>query len=124
MIFKGRRKITTDMTSDQLKGNDELLKQVINTAMITHTMNKREIEYLLEYSKGDQPILRKTKVIRPEINNIMVINHADMITRNIVGYFLGTPIQYTQANGEDGVKKQIDMLNRFVAYEGKHSTGR
>ena len=122
MIFKGRRKITTDITSDMLKESEVLLKQVINTAMITHTQNRREIEYLLEYSKGDQPILRKTKAIRPEINNIMVINHADMITRNIVGYFLGTPIQYTQANGEDKVKKQIDMLNRFVAYEGKHST--
>ena len=56
MIFKGRRKITTDVTSDELKQSDGLLKQVINTAMITHTKNRREIEYLLEYSKGDQPI--------------------------------------------------------------------
>jgi len=59
-----------------------------------HLANKREIDYLIDYRNGIQPILNKVKDIRPEINNTIVFNHAQMITRDIIGYFLGTPIQY------------------------------
>lgn len=122
--LKGRRKITTDVTSEELKGNLEALYQVINVAMDTHIKNKREIDYLINYAKGDQPILQKQKEIRPEINNTMVLNHAEMITRNIVGYFLGTPIQYTHAQGDESKKKALDMFNRFVSYEDKPTVDR
>ena len=68
-------------------------------------MNKADIDYLINYRNGQQPILYKTKAIRPEINNILLINHAQMITRTINGYFLGTPIQYIQSGSD---KKRID----------------
>ena len=63
---------------------------------------------------------KKTKPIRSEINNKLVVNHAQMITRMINGYFLGTPIQYIQSGGTDK-KTQIDELNRYVSYEDKAS---
>ena len=69
---------------------------------------------------GDQRILYKEKIVRPEINNKLVINHAQMITRDIIGYFLGTPIQYIQS-GMGDKKESIDELNRIVQYEDKAS---
>jgi SPP1 family phage portal protein len=119
MIIKGRRKINTEYNSEDLMdlGN---LARIINVSMQTHKLNKADIEYLINYSQGVQPILDKTKIVREEINNTLVINHAQMVTRTIMGYFLGTPIQYIQ-NGASVNKDEIDMLNRYVAYEDKAS---
>lgn len=119
MILTGRRKIVSEYKSADLANFDNLVN-LLNVSYGTHALNKVEIDYLVNYRNGDQPILDKTKTIRPEINNILVINHAQMITRSVIGYFLGTPIQYIQ-NGADN-KEAIDMLNRFVAYEDKSST--
>lgn len=119
MMLKGRRKITTQFTSADLV-NISNLSELINTSMASHLVNKSEIDYLMNYKNGLQPILDKEKVVRDEINNKVVFNHAQMITRNIIGYFLGTPIQYIQ-NGNAEVKDEIDMLNRFVQYEDKAS---
>lgn len=126
MLFKGRRKIITDFTIEDLidsVGNINMLNlaKLLNSSMNTHILNKEEIDYLINYSHGEQPILSKTKLVRPEINNTLVLNHAQMVTRSIIGYFLGTPIQYIQ-NGNSAVKTQIDELNRYVAYEDKSST--
>jgi len=115
----GRRKITSPMTSKDLV-ELENLETCINSAMQYHNLNKIDIDYLVNYRLGEQPILAKTKVIRDDINNILVINHAQMITRNIIGYFLGTPIQYIQ-NGDTKKKDAIDELNRYVQYEDKAS---
>ena len=118
MILKGRKKITSELSSADLV-DFNLLSNAINSAKLVHESNKYEIDYLMNYRNGIQPILQKSKVIRDEINNTLVINHAQMITRTIIGYFLGTPIQYIQSGGGD--KMEIDMLNEFVAYEDKAS---
>lgn len=116
MILKGRRKINSGYkTSDMLEF--ENVRHVINNAMNTHRANKAEIDYLLDYHKGVQPILEKIKLVRPEINNILLVNHAQRITRTIVGYFLGNPIQYIQNNLES--KDDIDNLNKILSYEHK-----
>lgn len=118
MILKGRRKIVSEYTSDDLRDFSNLTN-LINVSLDTHRLNKTEIDYLVDYKNGTQPILLKEKDIRPEINNKLVVNHAQMITRAIIGYFLGTPIQYIQ-NSAKG-KEEIDQLNRFIAYEDKSS---
>jgi SPP1 family phage portal protein len=119
MIYKGRRKITSDFTSEDLRVTENLVK-LLNTAFLTHAMNREEIIYLIDYKNGVQPILSKTKTVRPEINNILVVNHAQMATRMINGYFLGNPIQYI-LNGDSNKKQAIDDLNRYVQYEDKAS---
>ena len=118
MIFKGRRKIISSYTQNDLLDINNVLT-MINTTMAIHQLNKHEIEYLINYRNGDQPILHKCKPIRDEINNKLVINYAQMITRTIIGYFLGTPIQYIQSGAQK--KTQIDKLNKFVQYEDKAS---
>ena len=119
MILKGRRKIVSEFQSDDLKDVQNMVK-LLNASKIVHLQNKIDIDYLVEYRRGLQPILNKEKVIRDEINNTLVINHAQMITRNVIGYFLGTPIQYIQSGAN--AKDEIDYLNKCVAYEDKSST--
>ena len=118
MILKGRRKITTEYSSSDIQNIDTLVK-VINSGRDIHLQNKLEIEYLIDYKNGIQTILNKEKSVRPEINNKLVVNHAQMITRNVIGYFLGTPIQYIQSGADK--KEEIDRLNKYVAYEDKSS---
>lgn len=118
----GRRKIVSDRKSKDLRDKD-VLADVLNNAMATHNLNRGEIEYLLNYKNGQQEILNKRKKVRKEINNKVVINHAQMATRNIVGYFLGTPIQYVQDGLRDR-KDLVDELNRCVQYEDKSNVDR
>lgn len=118
----GRKKITSNRTSEELR-NPQVLADVINRAMDTHQINKSAIDYLIGYGKGKQSILTKKKEIRPEINNTTVINHAQMVTRNVVGYFLGSPIQYI-SGGDGGNQELIDELNKDVQYEDKSSVDR
>lgn len=120
MILKGRNKIVTSVKSEELY-DFNTVATLINRTMAEHLVNKRDIDYLMDYKNGKQTILDKTKLVRDEINNKLVLNHAQMITRTVVGYFLGTPIQYIQS-GDTDKKEEIDMLNRFVQYEDKSST--
>lgn len=122
MRLSGRTKLMSNVDSKDLMDLD-ILADAINTAKAKHDLNKIEIDYLIEYKKGKQTILDKKKPIRDEINNKIVINHAQMVTRNIVGYFLGTPVQYIQ-DGKENKKDLIDELNRCVQYEDKASVDR
>jgi len=116
MVLKGRKKILAEYSNDELRDVNNLIT-VLNNSRPTHLINKVQIDYLVNYRSGVQPILDKVKLVREEINNKLVINHAQMITRNIIGYFLGTPIQYIQSGAD--FKEEIDMLNKYVAYEDK-----
>lgn len=119
-LLGGRQKIISDYTVDDMKDLDKIVS-LLNDAMPIHEQNKSDIDYLIKYRNGTQPILDKTKPVRDEINNTLVINHAQMITRNIVGYFLGNPIQYI-LSGDSSKKDAIDTLNRYVQYEDKATT--
>lgn len=119
MILKGRRKIVTEFTSSDLENVANLI-DFINSTIGVHEHNSMEIDYLIQYYRGIQPVLDREKSVREEINNKVVINNAQMITRNVIGYFLGNPIQYIQAGADK--KLQIDELNKYVSYEDKSST--
>lgn len=119
MLFQGRRKISYPLEQEQLTDFGKVA-ELVNGTISTHMANKREIDYLTSYWKGYQPILGKTKPIRSEINNVILLNHAQRITRTITGYFLGTPIQFIQAT--EAVKDGVDELNKILSYEDKSST--
>lgn len=121
MILNGRKKIYTQFRNKDFVGEQGIINLItaINAASTTHLNNKYEIDYLVAYKNGTQTVLDKEKTIRPEINNKLVINHAQMVTRMITGYFLGTPIQYVQSGYDK--KEEIEMLNKIVAYEDKAS---
>ena len=71
----GRRVIYTDATEI----TDKNVVAELNKATNKHLLNRGEIEYLWNYYCGKQPILERTKQVRPEICNRIVENRANEI---------------------------------------------
>ena len=92
--------------------------EVVTNAMSTHLSNQQDIQYLLDYYKGKQPILQRHKDVRPEINNKVVENRAYEIVSFKVGYLMGQPIQYVKrSTGQDD--ESIAELNEEMYLENK-----
>ena len=106
----GRRVITTDVSEITADNVVEVLKK----AMEDHELNRGEIEYLWKYFKGDQPILQRTKTVRPEICNKIVENRANEIVSFKVGYLCGEPIQYVGRSNDTAVGESICALNEYM----------
>lgn len=93
---------------------DELSK-----ALSIHNQNAREIEYLDRYYRGDQPILYRKKINRPEINNKIVINLAYELVERKTAEICAEPIQYVLRGTDDNKSKQITELNVTMDSESK-----
>ncbi len=115
MEMYGRRVITTDATVL----TDVNIVDELNKALVTHNTNRAEIEYLWNYYRGKQPILLRTKKVRPEICNKIVENRANEIVSFKVGYLCGEPIQYVGRNGDESVSRAIAELNEMMFSENK-----
>ena len=113
----GRRVITTDVT-EITAGN---VVDVLRDAMSVHELNRSEIDYLWKYYKGDQPILTRTKTVRPEICNKVVENRANEIVSFKVGYLCGEPIQYVGRNSDASITQSIGALNEYMFLVDKPS---
>ena len=113
--MNGRRVIKTsvkEITRDNVV-------DVLQKALATHELNRSEIDYLWNYYRGKQPILNRTKEVRPEICNKIVENRANEIVSFKVGYLCGEPIQYVGRNGEESTAKSIAALNEIMFAEDK-----
>ena len=115
MEMYGRRVITTDT----ITLTDANIVSEVNKAFDTHNLNRGEIEYLWDYFRGKQPILRREKKVRPEICNRIVENRANEIVSFKVGYLCGEPIQYVGRNGDESVSRAIAELNEMMFSENK-----
>jgi SPP1 family phage portal protein len=87
---------------------------VLRDAMSIHEVNRGEIEYLWKYYKGNQPILTRTKAVRPEICNKIVENRANEIVSFKVGYLCGEPIQYVGRNSDEAITEGVGTLNEYM----------
>ena len=106
----GRRIITTDVT-EITAGN---VVEVLEEAMKLHEKNRSEIDYLWKYFKGEQPILQRTKAVRPEILNKIVENRANEIVSFKVGYLCGEPIQYVGRSSDEAITTGVGTLNEYM----------
>ena len=106
----GRRVITTDVTEITADNVVEVLEE----AMKLHEKNRSEIDYLWKYYKGEQPILQRSKTVRPEICNKIVENRANEIVSFKVGYLCGEPIQYVGRTCEESVTNGVGTLNEYM----------
>lgn len=97
----------------------ENVVSVLKEAMKTHKKNSAEIDVLYEYYKGNQPILQRTKTIRPEINNKIVENRANEIVSFKVGGLCGEPLQYVSRGATDEISEGINQLNDLMLISGK-----
>ena len=115
--YFGRRKIfanTESITADNVSA-------VLSNAYTTHEANRTEIEYLYKYYKGRQPVIDRTKEIRPEICSHIIENRASQIVTFRVGYTVGKPIQYVSAVADERTSVAISRLNDMMRKVGKPS---
>lgn len=119
--FFGRRKLLSSYKKSEI--NETTLAEILPQVLREHELNASEIDYLYNYYKGKQPILEKTKIVRPEINNITLENHAFEIVEFKKSYVYGEPIQYVQKGEKEGEKinPEISLLNKFMESEDKSS---
>lgn len=111
----GRRKIYCD--SQEI--NADNVVEVVGKAMATHRINRKEENYLYDFYRGKQDIRCKEKVVRPEINNKVMVNRANEIVTFKVSYLLGEPLQYVSRGGNDKVSEDINTLNEYMYSENK-----
>ena len=110
----GRRVIYTDC--DEITPKNVV--SVLEKALSTHGTNRGVIQYLYDYYKGKQPIRNRTKEIRPEINNKIVVNRANEIVSFKVSYLMGEPVQYV-SRSKDDISENLNRLNEYVFAEDK-----
>lgn len=89
--YKGRKKIYTDV-AEITSGN---VISVLNKALIAHNQNVTQIQFLINFEKGLQPLQREKKV-RKEIDIVSVSNLAHQITEFWLGYFWGNHMAFVQ----------------------------
>ena len=117
-LFKGRSPLITDLT--KIDSKEEMLRE-FERILPYFLKNQREILYLQEYYRGNHTaILNRVKKIREAIDNKVVVNYAWSATRDIVGYFLGKPVQYVHRRSDDGALASITELNFILDSENKN----
>ena len=111
----GRKIIYADYKASEM--STKTISKILNDVFSLHLQNAEEIDYLEKYYKGYQPIIGKTKEVRPTINNIVVENNAYFITEFKKSYVFGQPIQYV-VRGEK-FTEEIDTLNGYMLADDK-----
>ena len=125
MQLFGRKQLFTDVA----KIDENNIVEVLNKVLSDHQQNSSQIEYLLNYAKGKQPILGRAKEIRKDINEKIVDNMAAEILSFKLGYEFGTPVTYVQ-RARKGVNNAgeklpneddfgISALNEMMVEESK-----
>ncbi len=89
--YRGRIKIYTDV-KEITKDN---VIQVLSTAMTKHELNRTQIRNLINFEKGDQPLMRE-KNVRKDIDIKSISNLAHQITEFWLGYFWGNHMAFVQ----------------------------
>ena len=92
--------------------------EVLQKAIEVHEENKSDCEYLINYYLGEQDILNRQASYTSTINNQVVVNFAYPITREIVGYTLGKPIELAPINMD--YAKDVENLNKYYNYEEQY----
>lgn len=116
----GRTPILTNVTEI----TDDNLLRVLNAAAQVFEKNASESNWLYNYYKGNQPILTRTKLERPEICNTIVENRAYEIVTFKTGRFLYKNIQFTTRSEDKDKVTEVNELNRMMYAEGKSGKDR
>lgn len=103
--------------SDAKEITRENLLHELSQALAVHSSNADDIQYLYDYYRGNQPILYREKIVRPEIINNIVENRANEIVSFKTGYLMGEPVQYVGRTEASEVADKIAKLNEYVFAE-------
>ena len=111
----GRKTIKTNKSQINARN----IVEELNKALVVHNQNAIEINYLDRYYSGDQPILYRKKVNRPEVNNKLVVNLAYELVERKVADICAEPIQYVLRGTDDKKSEEITELNVTMDSESK-----
>ena len=112
----GRKRILLDY--DEV--TPENVIEVLQKAMYIHGQNRRDCDYLIKYFLGDQDIRYRQAPTTSSVNNKTVVNYAYPITREVVGYTFGSPIEII---AKDTTKQSVVQdLNDAYDYEASYAT--
>lgn len=100
---------------------EENIVKVVGSCIGIFNWNKPIFKYLYDYKKGDQPIRYRQKVVRDDVNNPIVENHAWEIVQFKNGQTNGEPIQCVSTKKDDTINTAIDKFNDYCKASGKHS---
>lgn len=114
MKSMGRKTIYTSETD--LNTLENVVK-VLNYALSIHRDNVDDMNWLIDYYLGKQPILNKQKKIREDINNKTVINLANAAVRDVKGYTFGQPVTYISRTMKN--QDELALLNDANEFENK-----
>ena len=109
----------TIIYTNQNRIDENNIVKELNNALVYHTQNATEIEYLDRYYRGDQPILYRKKEVRPEVNNKVVENIALFIVETKTSEMVGEPIQFVLRGTDENKSRQIAELNTIMESEDK-----
>ena len=109
----------TIIYTNQNRIDENNIVQELDKALVYHTQNATEIEYLDRYYRGDQPILYRKKEVRPEVNNKVVENIALFIVETKTSEMVGEPIQFVLRGTDENKSRQIAELNSIMESEDK-----
>ena len=115
LMLCGRRKIFT--STDDI--NVDNIVNVMNEILSLHIFNYQQEEYLYWYRRGVQPILNRTKEVRPEILSRIVINNANQITVFKNGYFMQSPASYSSRVDDEDITRMVKDFNEYCLSAGK-----
>lgn len=101
--LKGREKIYTD----EKEINSSNILKVLSDAYSIHRRNRMEMQYLIDFEAGIQP-LQRPKIVRPEINIQVTDNAANYVTEFKLAYFWGTPAMLIQRSDKDAHNTSSD----------------
>lgn len=117
--YKGRKKIYTDVN----EVTDKNVITVLNNALIHHQANRSQIDFLVNFEKGFQP-LKREKTVRKEIDIHSISNLAHQITEFWLGYFWGNHMAFVQKSDKHpkgsfpaGNDSAITLLNQMYDAE-------
>lgn len=105
-------------TNEKQITSDNIIAE-FQKAINKHNQNRDEIDYLYNYYLGDQPVLYRTKQVRPEINNKVVQNTAFFIVETKAADIASEPIQYVLRGADEEKVEQISYLNSLMDAEDK-----
>ena len=109
----------TIIYTNQNRIDESNIVKELDKALVYHTQNATEIEYLDRYYRGDQPILYRKKDVRPEVNNKVVENIALFIVETKTSEMVGEPIQFVLRGTDENKSRQIAELNTIMESEDK-----
>lgn len=100
---------------------EDNIVSVVGNCIGVFNSNKRIFQYLWDYKNGDQPIRYRKKLVRDDVNNPIVENHAWEIVQFKNGQTYGEPIQCVSTSKDESINKAIDRFNDYCKNAGKHS---